>query len=141
MLARIRKSVFRDLISITGARHDLFVFLKCWPPLYYNIHKGGISKQNLHTPQVLRRLVFHFPVMTLPTLPINRSVNDHSFYWYVQTTNIEIFSGFINAFSSRFRVKDNPLDQHGRLSRSQRSTWTGMVLCILWNFVSIQSNS
>ena len=50
------------------------------PPLYYNIHKGGINKQNLHTPEVFRRLVFSFPVMTPPPLPINRSVNDHSFY-------------------------------------------------------------
>ena len=69
-------------------------------------------------PQVFRRLVFPFPVVTPPPLPINRSVNDHSFYWYVQTTNIEMFSAFINAFSSRFRVSDNCLDQHGRLSRS-----------------------
>ena len=47
-----------------------------------------------------------------PPVPINRSVNDHSFYWYVQTTNIAMFPAFINAFSSRLRVKDDPFDQH-----------------------------
>lgn len=34
-------------------------------------------------------------------LPINRSVIDYSFHWYVQTSHIEIFSAFTNAFSYR----------------------------------------
>ena len=54
---------------------------------------------------------------TPPPLPIKWSVNDHSCYWYVQTTNIEMFSAFINVFS-KLRVSADPVDQHGHLSGS-----------------------
>ena len=52
-------------------------------------------------------------MVTPPPLPIDRSLNDNGFYWYVQTTNTKMFSAFINAFSSRLRICANPLDQHG----------------------------
>ena len=57
-------------------------------------------------------------MVTTPPLPINRSVNEHSFYWYVQKTNIDIFFSFIKAFSDRIRVYADLLDQHASLSRS-----------------------
>ena len=57
--------------------------------------------------------MFPFPMVTPPPLPIDRSLNDNSFYWYVQTTNTKMFSAFINAFSSRLRICADPLDQHG----------------------------
>ena len=60
-------------------------------------HNKGDQKAKLNIPQAFRRLVFPFPVATPHPhpLPINRSVNDHSFYWYVQTAYIEMFSAFI----------------------------------------------
>ena len=94
--------------------------LKIWPPLYYNHKKGESTGKILHTPS-FRRLIFPFPVVTPPPLPINWYVNGHSFYWNVQTRNIEMFSAFINTFSNRLRVAADPLDQYGCLSRSHCS--------------------
>ena len=96
---------------------------------YTIIYTRGESTNKIYIPpQVFRRLVFPFPGVTPPPLPINRSVNDHSFYWYVQTTNIEIISAFLHAFSSRLGVKPNSFDQHGRPTRSHWSSFP-MLSC------------
>ena len=116
------RSLLRQFLKFTrtkGASHDQSFDL----PYTIIIPRGESTGKS-----------FRFPVVTPHLLPIDRLVNDHSFYWYVQTTNIEMFSAFINAFSNRFRVSADPLDQHGRLLRSHWSSISYAELSFVAHF-------
>ena len=92
--------------------------------------KYQLSKQSDAVLCSTNSTLIPFPVVTPPALPINRSVNDNSFYWYVQTTYIEMFSTFIN----RHSILDHSTDQPDRLSRSHWSSISYAELSFVAHF-------
>ena len=103
--------------------------LKFWlpPPILYSYKRGGGGNQQatFYTTQVFRGLAFPFPVLTPPHLPINRSVNDHSFYWYVQTIIINIF----------FCIYQRVFRQTLSLWRTPRSIWLSVTISFVLDFL------
>ena len=97
-----------------------FCLLKIWPLLYYNHTKGGINRQNFTNHKFS---VASFFLSYGDTSPSTYQWIDHSFYWYVQTTNIGMFSAFINEFSNRLQVCQPPL-----------STWPPVAISLVLDF-------